>query len=126
MVSTNRTCGENFCSAMRNAQWIPQRAAKNGEPNFHHIAIGKLQAVAETQRARAEKMDMQIARAAVRFKFEMMMLDVREAVAHFTFAGENFLRPKNVSGTFDFHRAGNGIELRVNHKFRTERAIADF
>jgi hypothetical protein len=77
--------------AARDAQRIAQRAAKAGEGNFHHVAVGKLHAVAEAQGARAEVMDVQIAGAAVRFKFEMMMLDVRQAVAHLIFAGENFL-----------------------------------
>src|SRR5665213_275517 len=89
-ISGHRFDRNQSSRAANNAQRIAQRAAETGEPNFHHVAVGELHAVAETQGARAKKMHVQIDGAAMRFKLEMMMLDVREAVTHFIFASQNF------------------------------------
>ena len=51
---------------------------------------------AETQAIRSEEMNVDVARAAMRFKFEMMMLDVRQAVAHFSFAAAERFRPQHI------------------------------
>ena len=46
-------------------------------------------------------MHVDVAGAAVRVKFEMMMFDILEAVAHFLLAGANLVGPKHLGAAFD-------------------------
>jgi hypothetical protein len=79
--------------AAHDAQRIAQRATEAFKLDDHHIAVRELDARAEAQTARAEIVDVQVVRAAMRLELEMVMLNIGEAVTHFFFAGLNRLRP---------------------------------
>ena len=66
---------------------IPQRPPKAFKAYLHYVAILELDAISKTERGCAKEVDMQVARAAVGFIFEMMMLDIGKAVTHGALAG---------------------------------------
>jgi hypothetical protein len=70
--------------------------------------------------------DVQITGATVRLEFEMVVLDVGQAVAHPGFAGGDGPGPEHPAGALDRHRAGNTRKIRVDHKFGTEGTRTDF
>ena len=82
--------------------------------------------VAKTQRIRAEIMHMRVARAAVRLELEMVVLNIREAVAHLGLAGADGLRPDDFPRALDLTSPGHGGKFRRDDQFRPERAGAHF
>src|SRR3954447_15468612 len=74
----------------RIAQW----AAEALELNVHHIAIFQANSFAETETVGAKKVDVNVSGPTVRFKLEVMMLNILQAVAHFRFASPNLLGPQ--------------------------------
>jgi hypothetical protein len=100
-----RNGASQFSLLFANAHGILQRAAKSCEADFHEIAVGEADAVAEAEAIRAEKMHVNVSRAAVLLEFEMMMLEVLQAVAHFGFAGANRFRPDGLLRAPNFHLA---------------------
>src|SRR6266540_1321280 len=105
-------------------QWIAQGSSEIFKMNFHNIAVGQFHAVAEAQAACAEIMNVEIAGVAMRFEFEMMMLDVLQAVAHLGFAGADVLRPNDFAASFDGRFSRNRLELRIDHQLWAQRAGA--
>ena len=75
---------------------------------------------------RSEVVDMHVAGPPVRVEFEMMMLDIREAVAHLYLAGMDLFRPKQFAAALDGYLARDGLKFRIDHEFRAERAVANF
>jgi len=69
-----------------------------------------------------EIVDVYITRPAMRFKLEMMMFDILQAVAHFRFTGADGLGPEDLTVALDARFARNGLELLINHQLRAERA----
>src|SRR5437868_4247610 len=61
---------------------IAQRQAEIGAVDLEHIALFGPDAVGEGQGRGAEHMDMDIARLAEELIFEVMMLEIGEAVRH--------------------------------------------
>src|SRR4051812_46634705 len=94
MMLRERLNGDGSFRFGMNAEWVAQRASKAGEFDEHFVAIFKLDARAEAQAVCAEVVNMHVAGPPVALEFEMVVLDVGEAVAHFGFAGGDFLRPK--------------------------------
>ena len=68
--------GDELMSRHGGVQRVPQRPAESFEVDLHDVAILELQLVSEREGVSAEKMDVDIARAAVGFKLEMMVLDI--------------------------------------------------
>jgi len=98
-------------------QWIAQRAAEVCESDLHYVSGGEANAFAVAETIGAEEMDMDVAWAAMRFIFEVVMLDVAEAVAHFGFARADFFMPQRFTGAFDRDFARDGIESRIERNF---------
>ncbi len=73
---------------------VAQGAAESIEMNFHEVSVLQFDPLPEAQRMRAQKMDVHISRPAMEFKFEMVMLQVAQAVRHFLFAARDRLRPE--------------------------------
>ena len=68
---------------------VAQRPAEAIELYFHPITILELDAVTEAERVRAEEVHMHIARLAMVLKLEVVMFEIRQAVAHVPLAGCN-------------------------------------
>src|SRR5579864_6108800 len=77
-----------FGRTARCTQRILQRPAVTLRGNLHHVAVLQANTVAETQAIGAEEVNVNISAPAMRFVFEMMVLDVLQVVAHFGFAAE--------------------------------------
>ena len=75
----------------RHAQAISQRKQEGVGFDFEHIAGLRLDARAEGQGRGAEEMHMHVARPAEAFIFEMMRLQIGDAVAHIVFARQEGL-----------------------------------
>src|SRR5271163_2042414 len=100
-------------------QRIAQGAAEARELNLHYITGGQTNAFAEAETIGAEEMDVDVTGTAVRFVFEMVMLHVAEAVAHFGFAGADFFVPERFAGALDRDFTGDRIERGVEREFGT-------
>ncbi len=108
------------------AHGIPQRTAEAGELNDHHIAVLEPNAVSEAQAVRAVVMHVNIARPPVRLELEMMMLDVREAVAHLSLASGNVTRPNRAAEPLDADATRHSIEIAVDDQLGSERTLRSF
>lgn len=75
------------------ANGIHESASEAFCVHLHDIAILQMDVIAEAQAIGAKEMHVDIFRPAVRLKFEMMMLNVLQAVAHFGFAGAKGFSP---------------------------------
>jgi hypothetical protein len=103
---------------------IQQRAAKSIECYFHDVALDEADSFTEAECGRAEEVHVNVAGAPVRVELEMMMLHVRQAVAHERFAGAEFFRPQNFAASLDRDFAFDGVELRIDDQLRSDRALA--
>src|SRR3546814_7904933 len=65
--------------------------------DLEHIALARLDPLAERQGRGAEEMDMHVAGAAEQAIFEMMVLEVGDAVRHIRFARQKGLFPQRRS-----------------------------
>jgi hypothetical protein len=86
----------------------------------------QMNTVAETEAVRSEEVYVDVSPAAVSFVFEMMVLDVSQAMAHFGFTAAESIGPMDASFPFDGHVNGQGLEFWINHKFGSERTRAEF
>src|SRR5215813_14554078 len=86
--------------------------------------MGQANAVAEAERIGAKKMHVQISRPPMLLKFEVMMLNVRQAVAHFGFAGADIFRPQGPAVTLDRYFAWNRGKFRIQDQLRTQGTVA--
>src|SRR5207245_1460016 len=77
----------------RDADRVHQRPSKPRKFHLHDIAVTQPDAVAEAERVGAEEMNVDISRPSMRVKFEMMMLDICQAVAHHRLASLQGLGP---------------------------------
>src|SRR5215469_2237221 len=57
-------------------------------------------------------------------EFEMVMLEVGEAVAHVLLAGSNLLLPDRPTVAEDAHCSGDVVEPGIDHQFRADAAVA--
>lgn len=101
---------------------VTERSSETIELNLHDISIAETDSLAEAEQTGSQIMDMYIARMAVKFKLEVMMLKVCEAVAHLVFTGPYVSRPEGLSVALQGDGPGNGIEGRIDDKLRAERA----
>src|ERR1017187_2566370 len=103
---------------------VPQGSPEAGELHLHHVTIGQAYAFAEAESIGAEEMHVDIARTAVRLELEMMMLQVRRAVAHHGFPGMDLFGPDGPAVALDFHFPRHQAEIRIDHQFRADGARA--
>src|SRR5215469_2738163 len=111
---------------IRDLERIDERPSESFKPDLHKIAVFQLDSLAVAQTIGAEVMHVDITRAAMCFVLEMMVLDIREAMAHFRFARANLFRPENLSGTADGNLPNDGVERRIEYEFGAERTGAQF
>src|SRR3546814_3038305 len=69
--------------------------------DLEHIALARLDPLAERQGRGAEEMDMHVAGAAEQAIFEMMVLEVGDAVRHIRFARQKGLFPQRPALAYD-------------------------
>ncbi len=81
--------------------------------------------VAETEVVRSKEVNVHVSRTTVSFKFEMMMLNVAQPMAHFGFAATERLGPLNTPVPLDRRGYGDGVKFRINHQFWSERTGAE-
>src|SRR5512141_3443000 len=79
------------------AQRISEWAAETLELDDHHVSRHEADPFTEAECVRAEEVDVHVARAPVGFEFEMMMLQVGQAVAHGLLAGLNRPGPQQAA-----------------------------
>jgi hypothetical protein len=63
--------------------------------------------------------------AAVGFVFEMMVLNILQAMAHFGFTAAERLAPMHVSFPLDGRGYTHRLEFWINHKFWSKRTRAE-
>ena len=73
--------------------------------------------VAETEAVGSKEMDMNLARPAVALKFEMMVLNILQAVTHFGLSGAEALGPEHVLTPFDGRGHRDRLEFRIHYEF---------
>src|SRR5450432_3278275 len=93
-------------------QGVSQRSPKPRPLYLHYVTSFQPHAVSKAEGVGAEKMHVHIARPAVSFEFKVVVLQVRQAVAHHSLAGLNR------------HLARHVLEIRVHHQLRTDGAGA--
>src|ERR1700676_435122 len=113
---------QRHCQRFLGEHGVSQWAAKFRKLNLSDISRLKANAFAEGQTVRTQEMDMHNAGLAVGSKFEMMMLEIGEAVAHIQFARSNLLLPDGFAVAQDAHSSGYVVEPCVDHQFRTDAA----
>src|SRR6266852_2295134 len=96
------------------ANWISQRTAETLNCNLHHISIRQLDAVGKTETVGSEEMNVDVPWSAMRFKFEMMMFDVLQAMAHFRHAAAECFGPKYTAAAFNPHVNRHRVEGRID------------
>src|SRR5579863_9683713 len=62
---------------------------------------------------------------AVRIEFEVVMLDIPQAVAHFRLARANLLPPQHARIALDHHLARHRLKIRVEHELGPDRTGAN-
>ena len=82
-------------SAGFDGQRIGERRAERGQVDLELVAGFDADAIDEAQRRGAEEVQVHVARHAVLAVLEVVVLEVREAVAHVAFAGEEGLLPEH-------------------------------
>ena len=105
---------------------IAQRTAEALEFNVHHISMFQAKSFAETETVGAKKVDVDVSGVAVRFKLEVMMLNILQAVAHFSFASPNLLGPQLAATAMNGDFARHGFKVRIEHKLGSDRAGVQF
>ena len=105
---------------------IAQRSSESFVAYVHPITVSEGDAFAEAQRMRAEEVNVHIAWLAVTCEFEVMMLEIGEAVAHVFLTGLNLLRPDGFFSALDSHFAGDRLERCTDDELRTDAAGAEF
>ena len=93
--------GDKLLRSVINSDGIAQRAAKTLKLNLHLIPVFENDPFAEAEGIGAEKMDMKIPRLTVSPMFEVMMLDVCQAVRHRAFTRANLAMPQGFPIPFD-------------------------
>ena len=71
-------------------------------------------------------MNVNVTGPSVALEFEVMMFDVLQAVTHLRFSRRDFLGPDRLSCALDRSATRYGFEVGVDHKFRAQRARANF
>ena len=71
-------------------------------------------------------MHVHVAWPTMTFELEMVMLDVRHAVTHFSFACRNLSLPQDPGLALDPDAPGNEIEIWIDHQLGTDRTGAQF
>src|SRR5437867_10202328 len=104
----------------RIAQWTAEAL----ECDVHDVSICQADSFAKTEAVGTKEVDMNVSRTAVCFKFEVMMLNILQAVAHFSLAASNLFRPQGAAGTMNRDDARHGFKFRIKHKFGSDRAGA--
>jgi hypothetical protein len=108
------------------ADGVSQRAPITFDGNLHDVSMLQTNVIAETQAVRSKEVYVDVSPAAVSFIFEMMVLDVLQAMAHFGFTAAESFGPMDISFPFDGHGYRHGFEFRINHKFWPKRTGAEF
>jgi len=80
-----------------NSEGIAQRTAKAGEFDFHEVAVGEFNAVAEAESIRPEEMNVDIAGATVGGIFEVVMFEIGDGVRHVLVASGEVFGPEGFS-----------------------------
>jgi hypothetical protein len=128
-----QTCQSSQCQHLnhfgctaRCPQRILQRPPVAFHRNLHDVAILQVDTIAETQAISSEEVDVNISSPAMRFVFEMMMLDILQAMTHFGFAAAKSPAPLKIAVTPNRNCDRDGLEVRINDKFRANRTSAQF
>jgi hypothetical protein len=93
---------------------------------LHDVSILQANVLAETEAVSSKEMHMDVSPAAVSLIFEMMVLNVLQTMAHFSFTTTECPGPVHTSFPFDGHGYGHGLEFRVDDKFWPQRRRAKF
>src|SRR5579863_565147 len=104
---------------------VAQRPSEAFESHLHYVPVAKLNAVSKAQAIGAEKMHVQVPGPAVRIEFEVVMLDIPQAVAHFRLARANLLPPQHARIALDHHLARHRLKIRVEHELGPDRTGAN-
>ena len=111
------------CVCVNRLHRIAQGTAETREPTSMTSPSCELDTIAEAQ-MRAEKMHVHIARPAMQFELEMMMLEIAQAVGHFFLAGGDLLRPELDASRAECSRSPVPNENRgVNHSSGPSRQV---
>src|SRR5215469_7743249 len=86
--------------------------------------MGQANAVAKAEAVGAKKVHVHVSRLPMLLKFEVMMLNVCEAVAHFGFAGADISRPQPPAVTLDCYPAWHRGKFRIEDQLRTNGTVA--
>ena len=81
--------------------------------------------VAKTEAVSSKEVDMNLARPAVPFKLEMMVLNILQAVTHFGFSAAKCFALKHAPIPFDRRGYRYRFELGIDHKFRSQGTGAE-
>ena len=108
------------------ADRVSQRAPVAFDGNLHDVSLLQTNVIAEAQAVRSKEVNVDISTAAMSFVFEMMVLDVSQAMAHFGFTAAECLGPMDIAFPFDGCGYGNGLEFWIDHKFWSKRTGAKF
>jgi hypothetical protein len=91
---------------------------------LHDVSIFQTNVIAETEAVSSQEVNMDVSPPAVSFEFEMMMLNVLQAMAHFGFTRTERLGPVDIPFPLDRHRHRYGFEFGINHEFWSKRTRA--
>src|SRR5262247_2220139 len=100
---------DDFIRSRIDLDGVAQRASETFKADRHHVAVRQLNPRAEAEGVGAEEMDVQVAGPAMPLEFEVMVLDVRQTMAHLGLAGLDLLRPHTPPVAFDHNLAGHGL-----------------
>src|ERR1700734_3425559 len=103
---------------------IAQGTAESAELDLHDVSLFQLYSLPKAQRMRAQKMDVHVSRAPMQFEFEVMMLQVAQAVGHFLLAAGNRLRPEWIAAAGDAYRARHGSKIGSDDQLGSDRTSA--
>ena len=107
-----------------NPDGIAERAAVFFKMHLHPIAILKLDAFAEAEGMSAEEVHMDASGNAVPLVFEVMVLEVSNAVRHVLFACLDRLMPQREATALDADLAGDRTKLGTDNQLGTDAALA--
>src|SRR6185437_5332073 len=93
-MSRKRTDSNHLLRTCFFMNLVSKCAAEVAETDFHHIGVLQRDTFAKRKRIRSEEVNVNRAGLAMSCKFEVMVLDIRETVAHVGFPTGNRFGPE--------------------------------
>src|SRR5579872_6990388 len=103
---------------------VAQLAAEVVKLDFRYVAGLETNAFSKREAVRTHEVDVQGAGLAVKGEFEMVVLEIRQAVTHVVLAGGDLFLPQHVVAAEDAHRTRNVVEHGIDHELRADAAHA--